>query len=315
LPIILSPAAEAPGGGRLVFSSIHEGRRDLYLVNADGSDLTRLTDMPEDEMAPAWSPDGQWIVFHALSHDGQHSNIFKLRPDGSRLTRLTDGPTLDTRAAWSWDGQWIAFLSALNGDMPGALFKMRADGQDRASLDPYDPTTVDQFLLASSNGQHLLGGWLLSTPDGGYNDLARRMDENFQFSQVVWSPDGRRLAYTSRRDGNDEIYSINADGQERARLTNDPAQDWMASWSPDGKRIAFVRSLQGQTGGIYVMNSDGSGLVRLIDVTTAQFPIWSPDGQYLAFVTDYGNTDILRIDDSEVIHILVAASDLAWAPR
>lgn len=228
---------------------------------------------------------------------------------------LTDGPTLDNRAAWSWDGQWIAFLSSPNGDMPSALYKMRVDGRERASLDPYDPTIIDQFLLASSNGQHLLGGALLSTLDGGYNDLARRMDENFQFSQVVWSPDRQRIVYTSRRDGNDEIYSINADGSGRTRLTNDPAQDWMASWSPDGKQIAFARFLQGQTGGIYVMNVDGSGLARLIDVATAHFPIWSPDGQYLAFVTDYGNIGILRIDDSQVIHIPVAASDLAWAPR
>jgi hypothetical protein len=52
LPIILSPAAEAPGGARLVFSSIHEGNMDLYLVNADGSQLTRLTHMPGSDRAP-----------------------------------------------------------------------------------------------------------------------------------------------------------------------------------------------------------------------------------------------------------------------
>ena len=79
---------------------------------------------------------------------------------------------------------------------------------------------------------------------------------------LTWSPDGSRIAFISERDGNLEIYVVNADGSGLTNLTNNPATDFVPRWSPNGSRIAFVSHRDGNSE-IYVMNADGSGLTRL----------------------------------------------------
>jgi Tol biopolymer transport system component len=105
----------------------------------------------------------------------------------------------------------------------------------------------------------------------------------------AWSPDGRKIAFLSRRDGQQEIYVVNADGTGLRRLTNSPKGEFGPTWSPDGQKIAFLRLLR-QRGELYVMNADGSGERRLMP-RNGKRPIWSlpvgvawsPDGRMLAF--------------------------------
>src|SRR5205814_9520420 len=101
-----------------------------------------------------------------------------------------------------------------------------------------------------------------------------------------------KIAFDSNRDGNFEIYVMNADGSGQRRLTRNPAKDVSPAWSPDGRRIAFARD-RGSTkpsSDIYVMNADGSRLRRLTrspanDVS----PAWSPNGRKIVFVSDRDN--------------------------
>jgi len=95
-----------------------------------------------------------------------------------------------------------------------------------------------------------------------------------------WSPDGRTLAFVSDRDGNLELYTMNADGSGVTRLTNYPGDDVEPDWSPDGKRIAFSRQV-GEIFPTFVMNADGSGARQLHDMTSGD-PSWSPNGLRLA---------------------------------
>jgi len=90
------------------------------------------------------------------------------------------------------------------------------------------------------------------------------------------------LAFVSERDGNPEIYFMNADGTGLSRLTNNPATDTDPAWSPDGKRIAFVSKRDGGSD-IYVMNADGSNVVRRTSAGHSESPAWSPDGRKIAF--------------------------------
>ncbi len=78
----------------------------------------------------------------------------------------------------------------------------------------------------------------------------------------AWSPDGTKIAFTSDRDGNFEIYVMNADGRNPTRLTSDPATDNFPAWSPDGTKIAFDSRRDGNFE-IYVMNADGTNPTRL----------------------------------------------------
>jgi Tol biopolymer transport system component len=82
------------------------------------------------------------------------------------------------------------------------------------------------------------------------------------YADPAWSPDGRKIAFVSDRDGNSEIYVMNANGSGQRSLTRNPAYDADPAWSPDGRKIAFVSNRDGNYG-VYVMNADGSGQRRL----------------------------------------------------
>lgn len=86
-----------------------------------------------------------------------------------------------------------------------------------------------------------------------------------------------KIVFFSDRDGNYEIYVMNADGSSQTRLTNNPAADYLPDWSPDGSKIAFTSSRDGNAE-IYVMNADGSSQTRLTNNGALD---WSPDWQPL----------------------------------
>jgi len=125
-----------------------------------------------------------------------------------------------------------------------------------------------------------------------------------------------QIAFTSDRDGNSEIYVMNADGSGQTNLTNNPAGDFGPDWSPDGSRIAFQSGRDG-SGEIYVMNADGSGQTNL---TGGSDPDWSPDGSRIAFVSirDEGlEIYVMDADGSNQARFPLVQSDpvtLAWSP-
>src|SRR5256884_29962 len=106
-----------------------------------------------------------------------------------------------------------------------------------------------------------------------------------------------QIAFTSNRDGQNEIYVMNADGSGAGRLTNNPANDFSPAWSLDAAKIAFVSDRDGHPE-IYVINADGSGLARLTNNPAQdEWPAWSPDGSRIAFITTRdGNPEIYAVN-------------------
>ena len=125
-----------------------------------------------------------------------------------------------------------------------------------------------------------------------------------------WSPDGTQIAFQSSRDGNWEIYVMDADGKNLRRLTNYDDSDVSPSWSPDGTQITFSSHRDGNWN-IYVMDADGSNLRRL---TRGVSPSWSPDGTQIAFQSNRdGNWNIyvVYIDGSNPRQLTSYSS---WSP-
>src|SRR5580765_4216813 len=139
----------------------------------------------------------------------------------------------------------------------------------------------------------ILVGGLLVTPALGIGSRILDLIESPHglpgVQAPVWSPDGRRIAFLSRRDGGKEIYVVNADGSGQRRLTGDarfPAYTGAKStptWSPNGRQILFEGG-PGAYRPVYVVNADGSGQRRL--ARNGSSPAWSPDGRTIAFFSD-----------------------------
>jgi hypothetical protein len=215
-----------------------------------------------------------------------------LDPDGYLVT-------LDATPAQSVGVQASVLLGGLSPGthqilLSGLASNCAADGDNPARVSVTPSATTAVTFLVTCRGPDPVGGILFESgrasvfpryhlyrmrPDGSdVVDLTPTSDGE----DGRWSPDGTRIAFTSHRDGNADIYLMNPDGSGVTRLTNNSADDTEPVWAPDGQRIAFVST---RTGGsnVYMMNADGSAVGALTGVAGGFEPSWSPDGNSIAF--------------------------------
>ena len=258
---LLDPGAGSPNlllyrpQGKIAFSSGRDGDAEVYTMNPDGSELTRLTiNSNSDDLWPEYSPDGTKIAFTSGRGDDIYYQIYVMNADGTNVTRVTNSRAGHcAESAWSPDGKQIAFRSNRDGG-DWEIYVINVDG------------TNERRLTNSP-------GWDLDP---------------------AWSPDGQKIAFeTTRNDpSNLEIYTMNPDGTNQVNITNNlntvgAHNDYYPAWSNDGAKIAFVFDGDG-TDEIYVMNADGSGRVNLsnLPLSYEYSPSWSGDDSRIAFESD-----------------------------
>ena len=274
--------------GQIAFTSNRDGHvhpmhgfptSEIYVMDADGGNLRRLTNNPAGDGNPSWSPDGKRIVFtsdrdgHFMDLPRPTTEIYVMDVDGRNARNLTNHPSSDSSPSWSPDGKRIAFDSNRDGRFNWEIYVIDADGRNlqRLTNNPDDD------------------GWA---------------DDRYP----SWSPDGKRIIFSARRDGHFEnkfavtyeIYAMDADGGNQRRLTENRNNDRYPVWSPDGKRIAFMADRKGnfEQFDIYVMDADGANLQNLTQHRAWDWsPSWSPDGDRIVFDSRRdGNTEIYVMD-------------------
>ncbi|OGG55371.1 MAG: hypothetical protein A3F84_06175 [Candidatus Handelsmanbacteria bacterium RIFCSPLOWO2_12_FULL_64_10] len=274
----VNPPSGSLTSTKIAFYSVRDFYGEIYVMNANGANQTRLTNNSTADRHPSWSPDGTKIAFSS-DRDGS-GEIYTMNADGTNQTRLTNNTTAnDYRPSWSPDGTKIAFQSNRDGVNNAEIYIMNADGTNQTRLT--NNTTNDYFPSWSPDGTKIAftatrnGPWeiYVMNADGTGQTRLTTSTEDF----LAWSPDGTKIAFRSNRDGNNEIYVMNADGTNPTRLTNNVASDSSPSWSPDGTKIAFASNRDGNNE-IYVMNADGTNPTRLTTTTASvdETPSWSP---------------------------------------
>lgn len=243
----------------------------LLLLLTSSDEPARLTSDGLDKIRPLWSVDGRFLLYSRALPDGS-SYIQLVRGSGAggeepEERRLTDRKETEYHGALSPDGRQVVLTVIPRSGTQGNC-ELASVGFDGSDL---------KVIQGDRDGKLSHQEW------------------------PAWSPDGKRLAFVSTHDGNQEIYTSAVDGSEVVRVTQSPGIDTHPCWTPDGTRLVFASD---RFGGLEIVSTrtDGTDLVRLTKSSGVDdFPAVSPDGSRIAFSSNRdGQFEIyvMRVDGS-----------------
>ena len=290
------PASTVRANGKIAFVGHRDGNDEIYTINADGSDLQRLTSNPNDSTddprwsdSPVWSPDGRHILFqraHTIYFPLPSRQIVDtcvMNADGSNQTLLVssgDNGDYVRLPVWSPDSSKLVFVQGV----------LRGTGTSR----------VNEIIVMSPDGSNRM-----------------RVAQFNSISGVNWSRDGAELAFSTP----DHTYVMNADGTN-SRIVSQGFPPLYA-FSPEGSKLAV------ECGGICLANIDGTNSIQITHPSSDGYvdasdtdPHWSPDGSKIVFARIYsdgydsygGEARVVNTDGSNERHAGTNVSSPQWSP-
>ena len=291
----------SPDGKRLAFERgvPSKGECLLIVANIDGTEEEVLARHELDDrtlVGPAWSPNGETIVF-ALSGsapDNQYLNLVEVRVK-DRVEKQISFQQWSSIAAFCWlkDGNGLVVSAAeepaSNSQISyvsypgGTVRNITNDLNDYLTLS----LAADSSSLVAAQSEKLSDIWII--PDGDISRAAPITNDRFAgVGGISWTPDGR-IVHSSIASGNQEIWIMNKDGSEKQQLTFAVGWNSRPAVSPDGRYIVFV-SRRNSAGNIWRMDTDGSNQKQLTSGNVDWNPQVTPDSRWVMYTSGQGGT-------------------------
>lgn len=279
----------SPNGDKIAFASDRDGYDKIYLVNSDGSQLTRLINITNNDGGYSWSPDGSQLSIS--SEKSGSDEVYVINADGSNMVPLTNFSSNEISSHmtyWSPTGSQIAF-SAYHWVSIYArwneAYLMNADGSNLENITIGSKTEI---LSWSPNGTKLLirSGQNINDVYDDLYVMSLPGHEIIQLTQTglvagaTWSPDGNQIAFSDLQERG--TFIINLDGTSKTEIfcNGESFESYDLVWSPDGAKIAYSpntcsTSPSGTSCGLYILNLESEQCQHLVEMH-ANNPQWQP---------------------------------------
>ncbi len=266
---------------------LYKSERTLYIqqiivMNNDGSNSHIITDDTLQIKLAKWSSNNETIAFTAFENQNYAvKNIYTINHNGQNLKKLTNGMYVHglDRFDWSADGKKIVYSTISSSgyeinilDIDSLINTIITNPTEKPLGNPIW-STDDKYIVCEEYtevGSALVNSDIVRFDVNGQNKITLTNGDG----KIRWhtiSPDGKKVAFSTDRDGNYEIYTINIDGSSLKRLTNNNIPDTRPIWSPGSDKIVFSSEQSNNNWQIYIMDSDGSNELLI----TASLEEWS----------------------------------------
>jgi len=271
--------------GKIAFTTNRDGNKEIYVMDADGSNLQNISQHPAMEYGASWSPTFRYIATY--SNRNFNPEIYLLDLEKDSAIRLTNDGSDDVLPAISPDGKRIAFMSDRN-QKSRCVFLMKLDGSEVQALtnnDVYeespswspDGTSLlfTRQIKQEGDSTHAANGEIF-TLDLSTKIAVRISHKDGYDSGAVYDPKGEKIAFYGPGEQSFDIFTMNRDGSELMNITNDTLDAYSPSWSPDGKWIAYTAGAK-ENYEIYIINL-ANGERRQLTKTSIrnEKPSWRP---------------------------------------
>jgi len=259
---------------KIVFVSDRDGNDELYMMDYDGQNQTRLTFNKTRDYMPAWSADGKRIAFTSYKKLGE-AGLYLLDLEAGKISPVSTRGT-NFSPSFSPDGKNLAFCSSMDGN--SEIYVAAADGKNIKRLTfnekvdtapSWSPTNREIAFVSDRSGSPQI--YIM---DAEGSNVRRVSFGGTYHDSPAWSPTGDRIVYVSRVENIFDLYILNLRTNQITKLTESNARNESPGWSPDGRHIVFTSNLDGSLQ-IYSIDYDATNLRRLTSKGSNKLPDWS----------------------------------------